>query len=364
MKGGYIMNPNTIKKTGFDPIRHGYRFQNTFSNDFIRELDVRTSGLCGGMVYSALDYYLNHKPIPTQYHRPAVHTPLHDYIYDRQVQSIIDNLDKWAELGFNPFGARNSEFFRWGLQGFDGGRLQELCEMIDRGRPVPLGLQTYDGSPGNHQVLAIGCDLGRYRGDLRNHKEDLKIFIYDPNSPLKTMTLVPELQNEAYCYKEKPHKQWRTYFVDKKYHVHSPPTIASERPTSADGLVGELLLHIWTGDDDLRGGNDNLNVTVNVRGKAPQHILNVNRGRRWIDNYDQTVRIRLNQSAPLQDVNSIVLNTTFSGGMGGDNWNMHRLCVTARGRGINQLVYDKTGHPLFRFTGDNKEFAARLTGRG
>src|SRR5215472_17393503 len=66
-------------------------------------------------------------------------------------------------------------------------RIEELRSFIDRGTPVPLGLQG-DGNTGNHQVVAVGYDMGRYRGDLGAFETDFKIFIYDPNHPHQTMT--------------------------------------------------------------------------------------------------------------------------------------------------------------------------------
>ncbi len=337
----------------------------------IRQFDIRTGGLCGGMVYSAYDYYTKRKPIPQQNYRPAVQTPLHDYIYDRQVNSIADNLDKWAELGFNIGGARNSEFFKWGLQGFNGGRLQELREAIDRGEPVPLGLQSYGGDEagkkraGNHQVLAIGYDLGRYRGDLRSNKEDLKIFVYDPNYPDKVRTLVPDVRNESYLYRDAhmgedtKFRRWRTYFVDKKYRVHNPPLIASSAPTPP-GYARELLLIIKTGGDDLRGGNDNLNVTVHIKGEAPQIFKNINDGRRWINNYEQTTSILLKKTVRVADITHIVLTTTFSGGFSGDNWNMDSLVVETQSGGTSVEIFSQRGTPLFRFTGDRIKFTAQI----
>ena len=351
------------RRTSFDPEKHGFRFRNTFQNDFIRELDVRTGGLCGGMVYAALDYYRAERDVPTQSYRPAVQTPLHDYIYHRQVTSLTENLDKWAEVGFNPFGARDSEFFNWGLQGFGGGRLEELRYEIDRGRPVPLGLQEYgDGSAGNHQVLAIGYDLGRYKGDLKAYREDMRIFVYDPNYNGESMTLVPDLEKQAYFYLERPNRRWRTYFVDKKYRPLKPPVIASGNGSPATGrVVRDLLLEIHTGGDDLRGGNDNVHVTIHYRGRPPETISNVNRGRRWIDNYTQTVRVPLRERVPPEDIVAVVLTTTFSGGFGGDNWNVDRLKIVARGEGFeNREVYSASGRPLVRFTGDQKTFRANL----
>ena len=92
------------------------------------------------MSYTMLDYYFAGKTIPQQMFRPYNGSTLGNFIEDRQKQSILSNVDKWAELIVNPFGTRTTEFFNWGIQGFNGGRLQELKEIIDSGRPAVLGL--------------------------------------------------------------------------------------------------------------------------------------------------------------------------------------------------------------------------------
>ena len=382
------------RMTGFDPEVHGFAFTNDFRNDFIREVDARTSGLCGGMVYAALDYYKAGMPITRQTYRPAVQTRLHDYIYDRQVNSLVDNGDKWAELHTNLFGWRNSEFFNWGLQGFGGGRLEELRAKIDRGEPVPLGLWHYGGEPGgDHQVLAIGYDTGRYRGDLGRYREELRIFVYDPNYPGETKVLQPDLEREGYRYAD-GNKMWLTYFVDYKYRPRRPP--ASDegrgvvRASSPDGsrnaarpvvratspgpvvprpaatglTTREILLTIHTGGDDLRGGNDNVNAVIRFRGHPPVHRRNLNNGRRWIDNYDQTVRIRLPQDVALEDIANLTLTTDFGGGMGGDNWNVDRIRVVALTSAGEKRLADVRGTPLVRFTGQVHSHRVELSPPG
>lgn len=403
------------RMTDFDPKRHGFGFDNDFQNDFIREFDVRTGGLCGGMVYAALDYY-NAGMLPSrQTYRPAVHTRLHDYIYDRQVNSLTDNADKWAELGFNPFGARNGEFFNWGLQGFNGGRLQELRAKIDRGQPVPLGLWHYDGHRGgDHQVLAIGYDTGRYRGDLGQHRGDLKIYVYDPNDSGEIKVLVPDLRRGGYRYPGED-KLWLTYFVDGKYRARRPPRRDDVRnavvatpgsavreagggqvqvrpagkvqrvvansahplprsvvvakplatkpsPRTATGLTTrELLLTIHTGADDLRGGNDNAHAMIRFRSLPPLHRRNINGGRHWIGNYDQTVRIRLPQAVLLEDIEELTLTTQFGGGIGGDNWNVDRIRVVALTDEGERVLADVDGSPLVRFTGQEHVYRTALS---
>lgn len=212
----------TCVMTRFNPSVHGFQFVNDFVTNFA---GIDFGGLCGGMAYSALDYFNNNIPVPTLSSSPENGTPLREYIYNRQQNSTLDNLDKWGELSFNPFGSRTNEFFNWGLQGFNGGRLQELRAEIDAGRPVPLGL--YKGGNGgfvmHHQVLAIGYDIGRYTGDLGQNQEDLRIYVYDSNYANQTMILRPNLSNQTYYYENDTACSWLTYFVDKKYRLASPP---------------------------------------------------------------------------------------------------------------------------------------------
>ncbi|MTB51877.1 hypothetical protein [Lewinella sp. W8] len=215
------------KFTNFVPARHGFKFVNSFTNKIVG--DIETKGLCGGMSYAALDYYYSGMAIPRQSSQPAVGTALRNYLLDRQVKSLTDNADKWSELiGTNFAGNRDQEFFNWGLQA-GSGRLGELMSAIDRGRPVPLGLQTTGSGPFSHQVVAVGYKLGRYQGDLGAHKTDVEIYIYDPNYPNQRLTLVPDPARRCYRIKEKPHCYWRTYFVDKRYRAQRPGTRAARK---------------------------------------------------------------------------------------------------------------------------------------
>jgi uncharacterized protein YjbI with pentapeptide repeats len=220
--------------TQFDPTRHGFKFANTFQNNgYYMGVNINFSGLCGGMSYAALDYYFSNTDIPPNTDTPNEGTQLTAYIRGRQWNTYATQGDKWVELVFNPFGWRTSEFWNWGVQGFNGGRLEELRREIDRGNPVVLGLFAAGSggiSSSHHQVIAIGYDLGRYKGDLKGSKEDLKIFICDPNYPTEIMILRPSESRLRYYYeltdaqREKgiPDKEWLTYFVDLKYTATRP----------------------------------------------------------------------------------------------------------------------------------------------
>src|SRR4051812_197987 len=342
-----------VALTAFNPKIHGFRFVNDFLNDVVPPVDVRTGGLCGGMTYAALDYYFAHAHIPQQGYRPANRTTLQSYLYNREVDSLASNLDKWAEVGFNPGGSRNGEFFNWGLQGTNGGRLQELRSFIDHGIPAAIDLQG-DGGTGNHQVVAIGYDMGRYQGDLGNFEGDLKISVYDPNYPKLVQTLVPDVSNQVYRYAEGGPERWRTYFVDKNYHNKTPPNLPNPAYPN-DGTVRELILSFHTGADDLRGGNDNINLTLDLDG-GNQFYPNINLAARWLPNYTETARVILTNPVRPEQIRDLVLSDTFGGGTNGDNWDMSWVTISAFVNGKITLV--KTSG-LHRFSADSTGPQAR-----
>jgi hypothetical protein len=338
----------TRHMTRFNPSVNGFRFINTFKT-VTGVFDITTGGLCGGMVYTVLDYFYSGVPLPQQNYTPVNGTTLQSYIYGRHVTSLQRVMPKWIELHANPFGARNSEFFNWGLQGTGGGRLQELRTEIDAGRPVPLGLKSLDANPGNdHVVLAVGYDMGRYRGDLGDYKEDLKIFLYDPNTGAATATLYPVPAEQKYCINYSDHIAcWRAYFVmTGAWSLQTPPLI----PTNTK----EMVMSFLTGGDDLRGGNDNLDVAINLRSGPPVIARVVNQRQRWIDNTWQDVGISLPGGVRREDIVSVTLTTSFSGGIGGDNWNLDRLQMSYREGGMQQAFCERSGGPLTRFTGDHR----------
>ncbi len=216
------------KMTSFDPEKHGFNFSNTFDNlGYYVGASINLKGLCGGMSYSALDYFYYGIPVPQSAKTPNEGTDLTRYIRQRQWDTYSAQADKWIELFFNPFGWRTMEFWNWGIQGFNGGRLEELKNKIDNGEPVPLGLFAA-GDAGftskHHQVVAIGYDMNGYDGKLNMNKENLKIFVYDPNYPNQTKTLRPNFDstNPRYYYAEEPNKKWLTYFVDNNYIKSTP----------------------------------------------------------------------------------------------------------------------------------------------
>lgn len=367
-QGPLILKPNVLSKivppvilktekmTAFDPAKSGYKFINTFKT-VVGVFDVTTGGLCAGMVYSALDYWKAGQPTPQQAYTPINGTTLQKYLYDRNMTALGAHMDKWVELHLNPLGVRDDEFFRWGLQGTNGGRLQELRAKIDKGEPAALGLKSLSGNPGaDHVVLAYGYDMGRYKGDLGAYKEDLKIFVYEPNYGAQKVTMVPKPDRNVWCNVELNHRGeevcWRTWFVQQNYARVSAPAISSS--------PRELVLAIKTGGDDLRGGNDNVHVIVNLRSGATVRAENVNLRQRWIDNTWQEVGVSLPAGTSATDVRSVGLQTTLGGGFGGDNWNLDEFQVKFNENGATRAECRLKNTPLKRFTGDSQTWSTNF----
>jgi hypothetical protein len=162
--------------TGFVPSVHGLPFANCWPEGK-PVLEVPTPfgrvplgnarlGLCGGMVFTALDLFHARRPVP------ACPTPAaYRYIARRQVESLR-----------LPFGAMR--YYAWQTRR-DLGRRTAAVEWprvkaaLDAGHPATLGLVlVHSRDPRttvkNHQVLAYGYSRS---GDV------LALHTYDPNYP-------------------------------------------------------------------------------------------------------------------------------------------------------------------------------------
>jgi hypothetical protein len=341
--------PPIQKPTMFSPTIHGFKFQNDgFKNDYIPEFEIRTDALCGGMAYAALDYYYANKPIPKQPFRPAVQTPLRTYIYNRQVASIENNLDKWGDFLFgNLFGVRDTEYFNWGISG----HIKELRYFLDRGIPCVICLM--GGGGWGHQVVAYGYTMGRYQGNLGPYVEDFKIYVYDPNYPEPAQTIVADPARHVFR-REGPGVDagdWRTYFVDSKYCAQIPPTIPDPIYPD-DGLVHELILEFVTGGVYLHGGSDkNVDLIVKLTDSTQQVFPNINLSGRWVVGSSEFAQVILQKPVPKEALKELTLTC-------GDNWEMATLRVHTLGG--NDYEYSVTGGPML-FTGPGSSLVVPFT---
>ena len=132
------------------------------------------------------------------------------------------------------------------------------------------------------------------------------------------------------------------------------PALSHSHGSQSGAKVRRLSFIVRTGGDDLRGGNDNLNVVVNFRDGTKQLMPNVNKGQRWADNTTQTFNISLRWPVPVTEIASLEFRTTFGGGSGGDNWDMASVSVRAMGDETDKII---ATHGFMRFTGDNKSLS-------
>ena len=84
----------------------------------------------------------------------------------------------------------------------------------------------------------------------------------------------------------------------------------------AGNLVSKLSFTFWTGDDDLRGGKDNLNITIHFADGTSQSEPNVNHGDRWPDGSTKGAEVLLSRPVTIDQIKSISLSDTFTGGSG------------------------------------------------
>lgn len=171
------------KSRVFSPSRDGFKFKNSFSGSplpkIVRGLATQLGasvpkryGLCGGMSSAAADYYFAGATPPSLQTPPEEGTPLYEYLYERQLDSLGTGMIHAAKVG------------RWMMlddRGPDGTQARSKAEMQRikneiTTRGVALVFLVYGGPDGktplweNHQVLAYQAD-------------DSEIKIYDPNYP-------------------------------------------------------------------------------------------------------------------------------------------------------------------------------------
>jgi len=143
---------------------------------------ARGYGLCGGMCFTVLDFYKAGLPLPRGKHagdQPAGGTRLRDYIWQRQMDSLMPDASRFLAwlIILNHIPAS------WPFKGGPAWLLarserewQRVKASLDTGEPIPIGLVRETSNVfDNHQVLAIGYEE---RG-----KDQATLFVYDPNCP-------------------------------------------------------------------------------------------------------------------------------------------------------------------------------------
>ena len=128
-----------------------------------------------------------------------------------------------------------------------------------------------------------------------------------------------------------------------------PPTIVNPSYPS-DGLVHELQFEFNTGQDDMRGGADHVDVTIRLSNGTTQYYPNISRNGLWLPWYTETAQVVLSQPVPGATIKALEVTTNATGGLNGDNWDMNSLSVNAVGGAFKVPLLKAPAGP-YRFTG-------------
>lgn len=180
-----------VTVAGFLPSRSGLHFPNwwphvpTFTIDIphVGSIPVgdASNGLCGGMVFTARDYFETGAPPPPETEVPGPETVLYQHISRRLRDSF--NLP-WGPARYYELMQLSDEdhfFFRGAARRTVQDEWPLVRAEIDAGRPCPVGLVTVRSLDPwelgkNHQVLAYG-----YEDDEPSGRAAIRV--YDPNRP-------------------------------------------------------------------------------------------------------------------------------------------------------------------------------------
>lgn len=130
--------------------------------------------------------------------------------------------------------------------------------------------------------------------------------------------------------------------------------------------ISELRFHVITGEDDMRRGGYAI-----IRQKFKLHSSHICGGSRCGDRLvrlsggipegqPRTVRMSMKNGTTLRHLGSFRIEVNrgggFGGGIGGDNWNVRRVAVTAHFvDGRSKIIFFEEGRPVKRFTGQDKK---------
>lgn len=232
-----------MPKTNFMPLKHGFHFQNSFTDKIISTSfgKIETKGRCGGMSYASLDYYFSGILVPS--HEPKdfpnkMYPPdgslFSDYIYERSISSLFSlssfKFFDWTLQKDNVESLRKSVSYKTKMEEFP-----KLKYSVDKGNPVVIGLigaRKASEITKNHQVVAYGYDS--------DSKENyIIIYLYDSNFPGKEVIL--ECSCSDCSFKTSTGQEWRGFFV-QEYSPKKPKYMDIDTKIIADGDIKKYFI--------------------------------------------------------------------------------------------------------------------------
>ena len=259
-----------MPRLDFIPSRDGWHFVNSFRTRVLPGVlqGVKTAGLCGGMVMSALDYWRAKVPIPAHDasdlppDADANGAPLPDeasrmrrYIFDRQMNSFLTRLmiTRWLPAPWTP----PDWFHDWAVNA----EFNVVRQQVDRGRPAMLGLWGFADWNSGHQVLCYGYDTN-----------PIRLYVYDPNNPDEESVLTPRSPADGVWIigaVSGRQSQYRGYFWMDVYNWDQNPPLD---PPYKDLALASGISTTPAGPDADLGGRLQIALTVRNLGEYPSRF--------------------------------------------------------------------------------------------
>jgi len=199
-------------KTKFNPLTHGYFFPNRFEfkgfDKFKKYLHRHIIyGMCGGMVFTALDYYFDQINIPQYAKVNEIPLNYTKYLWKRQSDSVsISTFFKIIWLA--SLSKTNS------IRRSINVELPLILERLEDGLPAPIVViraSLFQNPTHNHQVLV---------NESTTNKDVLELSLYDPNHPKNNPKIIIST-GENPTIEQSSGEPIRGFFVNKYKYKNS-----------------------------------------------------------------------------------------------------------------------------------------------
>lgn len=203
-----------LSKSSFTPSEHGYHFANGTFHFTVLGFDC--SVLCGGMSYSALDYYLMDMDIPTSTFRPFEGSRLFMYLYNRQRDAHMNTIPSFISAwGSGP--SKNGGVETDPVNSLSrGDRFNKIVEQLATDVPVVLCLIGTKFAKGHHVLAVAAFDTSPQQ-----------IQLYDSNYPDRDDIFLTAMSNKP-LWRHTDGSLWRGFFIDDGYRATYPPINTGE----------------------------------------------------------------------------------------------------------------------------------------
>ncbi len=270
----FTVRPAGETLTDFLPSRDGFIFTNQWDDTPYSLPPLRGSfvdakfgnadnGLCGGMTYAALDYFLAGMEIPQDMAAPQGEgVPLFNYLVERLFASFdLDTVSLIMKLA-NPIYPDSDENALSTL-GLANGRAAVMAHQewpitradIDAGRPSPMVVITVKTlNPGElgkcHQVLAYGYAV---------HGHQVTLRVYDPNSPLDDTIALSfddgDVSNRIVVTHNVDVKGLPVYCFARMNYLAAQPTVVT-RPRLTGAEIANRGIFVVAGEPNVLGSTE------------------------------------------------------------------------------------------------------------